>query len=144
MKNIAILGLLTFLMAFGCKNKSDKVFPILKSDFLGQVLPGENAVIFAPDIISTGMYERDIAISPDGNEIYYSLFQGDWNTIMVTRRINGVWHEPVVAEFARDTSMFFIEPAFSSDGKRLFFMSSKQGWTQQDIWMVEKLKDKYR
>ena len=29
--------------------------------------------LFAPGFISTGMYERDLAISPDGNEMIYTL-----------------------------------------------------------------------
>ena len=60
----------------------------LKGDYFGQVATAE-ATVFAPNFISAGMYERDIAISPDGNEAYYSLMQGDWNTIMVTKRVNG-------------------------------------------------------
>ncbi len=63
--------------------------------------------VFAPGFISTGMYERDLAITMDGNEIYYSLFQGDWNTIMMTKKVNGIWQEPIVAPFARDTMFFF-------------------------------------
>ena len=117
----------------------------LKGDYFGQVATAE-ATVFAPNFISAGMYERDIAISPDGNEAYYSLMQGDWNTIMVTKRVNGVWQEPVVAPFARDTAFFFAEPAFSIDGKQLFYLATKPranevakpGWSNQNIWVVER------
>lgn len=137
---VYIIASSIFLIA-GCVETSQTPFPTLKGDYLGQVLPSETPEIFAPGIVTTGMYERDLAISPNGDEIFYSLFQGDWNTLMVTRRVNGIWQQPVVAEFARDTSMFFIEPSFSPDGETLFFMSAKQGWREQDIWMVEKLSD---
>lgn len=31
------------------------------------------ARLFAKDIISTGMYERDAALSPDGKEFYFTI-----------------------------------------------------------------------
>lgn len=109
-------------------------------------LPESAPKVFAPGFISTGMYERDMAITMDGNEIYYSLFQGDWNTIMVTRKVDGVWLEPVVAPFARDTMFFFAEPALSFDGSKIFFLSTKPregekrkpGWNNQNIWVAER------
>lgn len=121
----------------------------IKGDFLGQKLQGAKPEIFAPGLISTGMYERDIAITSNGDEIYYSLFQGDWNTIMVTKRINGVWQEPIVAEFARDTMFFFAEPVLSIDGNKIFFLSTKPrtnetakaGWSNQNIWVAERKPD---
>ncbi len=29
--------------------------------------------LFAPDIVSTGMYERDVAITPDGKHFFFAL-----------------------------------------------------------------------
>jgi len=119
------------------------------NDYVGQPLPGSKPIIFAPGIISTGLYERDIAITPNGNEIYYSLFQGDWNTIMVAKRAGGIWQEPVVASFARDTMFFFAEPALSVDGSKIFYLSTKPrenekakpGWSNQNIWVAERKSD---
>jgi len=127
-----------------------QIFPQnLKGDHFGFSLKSKKAEVFAPGIISTGMYERDLAISPKGDEIYYSLFQGDWNTIMVTKLIKGNWQEPVVATFARDTSFFFAEPALSIDGNKIFFLSTKPrenetakpGWSNQNIWFAERQSD---
>ncbi len=141
---ILVISIIT-LMGFNQTN-AQAVFPILKGDYLGQPLPTNKPAVFAPEIISTGMYERDLAITPNGNEIYYSLFQGDWNTIMMTKRIDGVWQEPVVAPFARDTMFFFAEPALSIDGNKIFFLSTKPranekakpGWNNQNIWVAER------
>lgn len=117
-------------------------------DFFGQV-PSNNPSQFAPGIVSTGMYERDFTITPNGNEFYYSLFQGDWNTIMMVKKENGIWQEPVVAPFSRDTSFFFAEPALSIDGNKIFFLSTKPrsnetakpGWANQNIWFAERQVD---
>lgn len=120
-----------------------------KGDYLGQPTPNTKPTIFAPGVISTGMYERDFTITPNGNEIYYSLFQGDWNTIMLVKRVNNTWQEPVVAPFARDTMFFFAEPALSIDGNKIYYLSTKPrdnevakpGWSNQNIWVVERKPD---
>ena len=43
----------------------------ITGDYFGQAVPGDSARLFAPGIISTGMDERDFAITPDGNEIFF-------------------------------------------------------------------------
>jgi hypothetical protein len=141
MKKLLYFTALMFIFTFGCTNNPKEVFPVLKGDFLGQQVPDDLPVIFAPGIISTERYERDLAITPDGNEIYYSLFLGTWNTIMMTRRVDGVWQEPVVAEFARDTLRFFAEPSLSADGNKMFYLSARQDWKEQDIWVAERQAD---
>ncbi len=138
MKAIVNLCVVFFLHLTGCTLSPRNKAITLEGDYVGQICPGKEAKVFAPGFISTGMYERDFAISPKGDEVYYSLFQGDWNTIMVTRRVNNVWQQPVVAEFARDTTRFFAEASFSADGERLYFLGAKAGWAEQDIWVVER------
>ncbi|MDX9696583.1 MAG: hypothetical protein RBT49_12395 [Bacteroidales bacterium] len=126
--------------------KAQNSFEKLTGAYLGQKLPDNKAEIFAPGLVSTGLYERDLAITKDGKEIYYSIFMGDWNTMMVTRQENGYWTEPVVAEFARDTNFFFAEPALSVDGNKIYYLSTKprenevakQGWQNQNIWFAER------
>jgi len=151
MKNIhlLLLSLLAIVLIACDESTLQKGFPIIIDDYLSQTRPTSSPEIFAPGIISTGMYERDFAITPDGNEIYYSLFQGDWNTIMMAKRVNGKWQEPTVATFARDTSFFFAEPALSIDGDRIFFLSTKPrenetakpGWANQNIWVADRQPD---
>lgn len=147
MKNYHLLTGTVLILLFHLNLYSQNFQQNIKGDFLGQKLQGVNSEVFAPGLISTGMYERDIAITPNGDEIYYSLFQGDWNTIMMTKRVDGVWQEPVVATFARDTMFFFAEPALSIDGNKIFFLSTKPranekakpGWNNQNIWVAERL-----
>lgn len=119
------------------------------NDYLGLPLPGIRAELFAKDIISTRLYERDIAVTPDGNEIYYTIFLRDWSAIAVVKRAGGKWQPPQIASFARDTSVYCAEPALSSDGSRIFFLSNKPmdhgpqkpGWTEQNIWTCWRDKD---
>ena len=50
--------------------------------------------IFAPGIVNTGLYTRDLAISKDGNEIYFCVADADFAAIFVTKCIDNHWTEP--------------------------------------------------
>jgi hypothetical protein len=117
---------------------------VLSGDYLGQKPPGAEPEIFAPGIISTGLSERDIAITPDGNEIYFGRYVGQYRyaVIMVVRRVDGVWGEPEIAPFSGIPGVSDLEPALAYDGSRLYFLSdrpAKPGAASgQDIWYVER------
>lgn len=91
--------------------------------------------------ISTAMNERDFALSPDGDEIFYTIStpKSSFQTIVYTRKVKeGEWTQPEVALFAGEFSD--IEPAFSADGNTLYFSSNRPltGNTPKDynIWKV--------
>lgn len=113
------------------------------NNFYMQKDPGKEVVLFAPDIISDEFGNRDMAISPGGDEIFYTLqFRNGFalSTIMHTKKINGQWSKPQVADFCGMYSD--LEPAFSPDGKRLYFSSSRPVTGNKnkdfDIWYVTK------
>ena len=56
----------------GQVDEGAKEFYELTGNYLGQELPGMTPRLFAPGIVSTGLSERDMAITPDGDEIYFS------------------------------------------------------------------------
>jgi len=126
-----------------------RTFPVLKGPYLGQTPPGMDPVLFAPGIVSTGLNTRDMAITPDGKEIYFcvSLASYTFTTIMVTRQKNGVWTEPEVMEYMEDPHYANIEPCIAPDGKKFFFMSSRpdknknQPKGDQDIWVMDRSGD---
>lgn len=107
--------------------QSNLLFPNLTGDYLGQVTPDTTAKIFAPGIVSTGMMARDIAITPDGNEIYFCRSVGNYlyTAILVSKRINGKWTQPEVAPFANSPDYNTIEPCISPDGKKFYFASNR-------------------
>ena len=59
-----------------CSRTETETFPILSGPYLGQMPPGKEAQIFAPDIVSTGFHNRDVAMLPDGSELYFGLLHG--------------------------------------------------------------------
>jgi len=122
-------------------------FPELRGPYLGQEPPGLEPRLFAPGVVSTGLATRDVAMTPDGDELYFAVTVGARTMIMVTKSVGGTWTEPVVAPFSG--RYLDIEPAISPDGKRFFFLSTrpqpgqeeKPGWVYQDIWAMDRLGD---
>lgn len=110
--------------------------------------PPSSAEIVAPGIISTGLNERDLALSPDGTELFYTMQspRGFFQTILYAKKNkHGKWSKPEVAPFAGTYGD--LEPAFSADGKKIFFSSNRPhtGTTikDYDIWVVEKKGDSW-
>ena len=63
-------------LVWGCTPGTDEAdFPELTGEYLGQTPPGDTPQLFAPGIVSTGMYARDIAMTPDGTELYYCVME---------------------------------------------------------------------
>lgn len=108
----------------------------------------ELPVLFRDALLNTRMNERDIAISPDGTEMFYSINipATQFHTILYCRKDQkGKWSVPQVASFSGIYSD--LEPAFTIDGKKLFFSSNRQDSTADqkdyDVWMVEKVGERW-
>lgn len=109
-----------------------------------QLSPPDNPVIFMENVVSTNLNERDMAIAPDGSEMFYTIQanQNAASTIIRRRRLaNNKWSEAEVAPFSGRYSD--LEPAYSSDGSHLYFSSNRptEGSAPKDydIWVVEKI-----
>ena len=138
---LAPILLAAVLAAAGCtRNATETV--ALSGDYLGQTPPGATAELFAPGVVSTGLAERDVAMTPDGSELYFTVVFGSRGTIVAMRRIDGVWTAPKVAPFSGTWND--IEPAISPDGKRFFFVSARPKSAgaaepgDTDVWVMER------
>ena len=109
---------------------------ISAQDYLGQETPGFSPQLFGSQIVSTRLKERDITISPDGTEIYYTTFTNGFDgNIFYVKLEDGKWSLPKIAPFSGNKED--LEPAFSPDGNKLFFASKRQT-NNYDIWYVER------
>ena len=118
------------LVCNGCAGTSDddqsaETTPAMTGPYLGQTPPGAEPELFAPGIVSTGMHTRDLAMTPEGYEIYFSVSAGPLVTILGSRLVDGEWTMPEVAEFSADPWVGDIEPHISPDGSRFFFVSDR-------------------
>jgi len=116
--------------------------------FFNQNPPVDTPEIFAPGIISDQFGNRDMAISPNGDELFYTLqySRGLISTILYSQRINSKWTTPEVASFSGLYND--LEPAFSADGNKLYFVSNRplnQSGDKKDydIWHVNKENGKW-
>ena len=105
---------------------------------------GNTAEPFLPEIFSRFPNVRDIAISSEGDEIYFSVqsYQDEISVISYIKKINGTWSKPRIAGFSR--KYFDIEPFLSADGLKLFFSSNRPLEMSDnkpkdfDIWYVHR------
>ncbi len=142
------LSVLLALLLFSCKSplpSSDKQnFPDLSGSYLGQTQPDSFPGLFAPDVVSTGMYTRDMAMTPDGKELYFCVAIGGYtySTILFSKEVNGKWTPPEIVPFSGGPGVADFEPAISPDGSKLFFLSNRPDGDEpvgdQDIWVVER------
>ena len=154
MKTRFVLLLIIFVIFTSCKqqmesrlatniidNSNDK----LTGEYLGQTLPYSVPRLFAPGILSTGLVNRDITFTPDGDELYttFSAFDYSYAAILCTKNIKGVWSTPKVVSFAKSPEYITIEPCLSHDGKKLFFASDRpvsdtSENADMNIWVVHR------
>ncbi len=99
--------------------------------------------IFLPGIISTGLNERDFAISPDGKTIYFTVVapQNVTSSIFFIKKLsNNSWSKPEIAPFSGNYTD--LEPSFSPDANRIYFASKRpingKEKNDFDLWYVER------
>jgi len=119
------------------------VFTTVNCQQIDLAHPPKAATVFAENFISTSMYERDFAITPGGTEIYYTTMIpfSNFQTLVYCKRQGKKWTAPQVVSFSGKFSD--LEPAFSADGKKLFFSSNRpldgDKIKDFDIWYVERV-----
>lgn len=84
---------------------------------------------FAPDVVSTTFSEVRLTLSPDGNTaIWFSRDRpggaGGYD-LWISRRSDAGWSPPAPAPF--NTPGRDFDPAFSADGRQLYFCSDRPG-----------------
>jgi len=107
-------------------------------------IAGNQPKIFGEGVLSDGLSNRDFSISPQGNEIYFTIQQPRFlnSTILRMQKTSGKWSEPEVAPFSgkyRD-----LEAFFSPDGNSIFFSSDRPVTGTEpkknfDIWKISRL-----
>lgn len=105
---------------------------IYKVDMEGsKVLP--NTITKLPDIINTdGVHEGSVTFSRDGRTMVFARGNSgrrkgaeDVN-LFISRYRNGEWSEPVMLSIS-DPKSWDSTPAFSKDGRTLYFASNREG-----------------
>jgi len=94
---------------------------------------------FEPGVISTAAAEVRLAISPDGRQMLWGSIGRDapaeQQDIWERHRVGDGWSTPARVSF--DTEAVEFDPAFSKDGKKVYFHSDRAGgFDGTDIYVV--------
>lgn len=117
-------------------------FPHRVGPWLGEPAPADTPQRFAPGVVSAYGPQAEHSppvFSPDGREVWWTArFRGP---ILGMRREHGVWTAPAPAPFGSGAGDG--EPAFSPDGRRIFFLSSRplasgERDGAEHVWWVER------
>lgn len=141
MNHIERNAIVLVIVLFGCtsnsvRNEKDK----------SSLLPSNSPELFLPTLINSTWNVRDITITSDNTEIFYTIVapKNKFSVIMTTKEQNHKWSTPEIASFSGQYSD--LEPALSPDGNKLFFASNRPDSIggnpkDYDIWMVERKND---
>ena len=139
MKRLFIISL-TSLAIFTCCNEKETT---RKLDF--ETISDSLELLFEGNI-STQLTQRDFALSPDRNEVIYTLGnQNESRRMLVSiKKENDVWGKQTILSISGTHQD--IEPFFSPDGSKLFYASNRPIYgdsTRADynIWMSAKEND---
>lgn len=132
-----LLILFLSILAIGCEEVKQEVTK------LDLELATSKVELFGKGIVSTKLYERDIAISPDGKELIYSL--GDYKQqkrclVQIIKK-EGKWGDPQLLSISGTYQD--IEPFYAEEGRKLFFASNRpiekgSKRTDYNIWYSER------
>ena len=118
-KKQLIILFLTIIIS-GCKEVKQQEAIALDIDLIT-----DKVEIFGEGIVSTNLYERDIAISPNGKELIYSL--GDYKQqkrcLVRIIKFEEKWSEPEILNISGKYQD--IEPFYADEGQKLFFASNR-------------------
>ena len=130
------------LLFYGIQGRAQKI----KIDYFGQKPPTNTAMLFAPGLISTDLFEHSApSFSPDGKTVLWTIMKmpGYRTMILEMKYEHGKWSKPGSPSFT-DTTANEVYPSFSPDGKHLYFSSSRMTHINDTsvkgnrLWKVEK------
>jgi len=121
---LAAFALLSVFLLFGCScdNEIETVETTapLTGAYLGQQPPGSTPELF----LATAMGERDTAFTPDGAELYYSMWEQRHGFLLSRIEGSDGWSEPEFASFSSPEHSE-LEPFITADGAWLYFISKR-------------------
>ncbi len=143
--NERLFILCLFILFTACKNNSREIPEVVADPVNLDSVPPLPA-LFSEGFISTRLYERDMAIAPDGSEFMYTL--GNYNQtqrcLVVVKKENNSWGKKNIVSFSGTYND--IEPFYAPDGKQLFFASNRpldslSERRDYNIWVSQKHED---
>ena len=100
---------------------------------------------WTPPDIASDQYDSSPSFSPDGRELLFMRSDTNFRNyrILWSRCEQGAWTPPQDAPFSAPPPALEADPYFTADGKRVYYVSSRQDSTHEDldIWVVDRNAD---
>jgi hypothetical protein len=130
MSRFLLISIVVTLIA--CQDKSSLFYP--------EPLPSTELIKFLPGVVSTDSFEFNSLFGPDGKTFYFA--KDEIHDIYEISYDGSEWSAPVSTSFS-EKEFKECDPAFSPDGKKLFYISTKKKAPSDsiddfDIWYVER------
>ena len=133
---LSLIGVLALVgCSYECDDETVEAQPSVTGPWLGQEPPGTEPTLF----LATALAERDTAWTPDGKQLFYSLYERNRGVILTRSEGPDGWTEPVFAVFSSEYSE--LEPFITHDGAWLYFVSKRPllGETEPGEWDIWRL-----
>lgn len=134
----AIFILSVFLL--NCQGDSEQS----KANSINIQTTADNLALFGENVISTPLYERDLAISPQKNELVYTLgdYKQNKRSLVALNKENGNWVNARILNISGEYQD--IEPFYSNNGNRLYFASNRPIYNDKtrgdyNIWFSDRI-----
>ena len=111
----------------------------IKINYFWQKPPADSPQKFAPGIISKeGRYELMSAYAFDGREFCFTVTNEQWSHFEIWHTLfkDGKWTEPAIMHFSVNRDA--LGPAFSPDGKTLYFTAGNWVTHPSTIWYSQR------
>src|ERR1043166_2831787 len=105
--------LFSVLTLINCNKKNNISYP--------SPVPDNTFQTFLPGVVCTDSLDFNALFSPDGKSFYFSRY--DIHDIYESKYDDSQWTTPVVTSFS-EKEFQECDPAFSPDGKRLYYIST--------------------
>lgn len=138
----AVIILSVFLL--NCQGDSEQS----KASSINIQSTADSLILFGENIISTPLYERDLAISPQENELIYTLgdYKQNKRCLVTVNKENGNWVNARILNISGKYQD--IEPFYSNNGNRLYFASNRPIYNDTirddyNIWFSDRINDNW-
>lgn len=120
-RRVCLMVLLSGVWLLGAFGETRDAF----RPYLGQKAPGVHPEVFAPGVVNTGLATRDMALSPDGRDVYFVVMVGRFQraAIVGAHWEGDGWSEVEVFSGLDDSRYRYLEPHISPDGGHFFFVT---------------------
>lgn len=135
----SVLILLSVFL-FNCQYDSEQS----KTNPINIQLVADSLTLLGENVISTPLYERDLAISPQGNELIFTLgdYRQNKRCLVSFNNENGEWVNAGILNISG--TYHDIEPFYSNSGNRLYFASNRPIYNDEtrddyNIWFSDRM-----